>query len=65
MKSAGSNVRTSGLTWEIYMERDTLENGVIGGSILLLVLGTRYFNLSGFVIPGSLYSTWPDQPVLL
>jgi hypothetical protein len=32
------------------MERDTLENGEIGGSILLLVLGTCPFILTSWVL---------------
>jgi len=32
------------------MERDTLENGEIGGSILLLVLGTCLFILTCWVL---------------
>ena len=46
IKSPSSNIRSLGLTRELYVERDTLENGEIGRSIILLVLGTHPFILS-------------------
>jgi hypothetical protein len=46
INSPSSNIRSLGLTREIYMEKDTLENGEIGGSIILLVLGTHPFILT-------------------